>query len=145
MIRVMTEQDVDRVYEIACASLSGDAWSKALLVSAVKNEHEYCIVCDIDGEVAGFAILSIAVDTADVEDIAVERDYRRRKIAEGLLGELITYGMSKGVREFALEVRESNSPAIALYKKNGFVTEAVRKAYYKNPAEDACIMWKRFV
>lgn len=145
MIRVMTEQDVDRVYEIACASLSGDAWSKALLVSAVKNEHEYCIVSDIDGEVAGFAILSIAVDTADVEDIAVEQDYRRRKIAEGLLCELMAYGISKGVREFALEVRESNAPAIALYKKNGFATEAVRKAYYKNPAEDACIMWKRFV
>lgn len=141
----MTGQDVDRVHEIACASLSGDAWSKALLLSAVDSEHEYCIVCDIDGEISGFAILSISVDTADVEGVAVAPDYRRRGIADNLLGMLMTYGMSKGVREFALEVRESNAPAIALYKKNGFVTEAVRKAYYKNPAEDACIMWKRIM
>ena len=145
MIRVMTKQDVDRVHEIACESLPGDAWSKALFFSAVNSEYEYCIVCETGGEIAGFAILSIAADTADIEDIAVALDYRRRKIAEGLLDMLIDYGRSKGVREFALEVRKSNDPAIALYKKHGFVTEAVRKAYYKNPVEDAYIMWKRII
>ena len=46
--------------------------------------------------------------------------------------------------EFALEVRSSNEAAIRLYQKNGFVLEGIRKNYYRNPVEDACIMWKRY-
>ncbi len=143
MIRLMNEQDVDRVYEIACESFA-DAWSRALLLSAVKNENEYCIVYDIGGIAAGFAILSISVDTADIEDIAVSCMFRRRGIADRLLEKLTEHGLSKGLRNFALEVRVGNVPAIALYKKNGFVTESCRKSYYKNPVEDAYVMWKRY-
>ena len=70
--------------------------------------------------------------------------FRRRWIADRLLENLTEHGLSKGLRNFALEVRVSNVPAIALYKKNGFVTESCRKSYYKNPVEDAYVMWKRY-
>ncbi|MCI8308024.1 MAG: ribosomal protein S18-alanine N-acetyltransferase [Lachnospiraceae bacterium] len=143
MIRLMNEQDVERVYAIACESFT-DAWSRALLSAAVNNANEYCIVYDIGGNAAGFAILSMSVDTADIEDIAVACEFRRRGIADRMLESLTEYGMSKGIRGFALEVRKSNAPAIALYKKNGFVTESCRKSYYKNPVEDAYVMWKRY-
>lgn len=143
MIRRMNEQDVDRVYEIACESFA-DAWSRALLSAAVNSGHEYCIVYDINGEAAGFAILSLSVDTADIEDIAVAGEFRRRGIADRMLKSLIEYGKSQGLRDFALEVRAGNVPAIALYKKNGFFTESCRKSYYKNPVEDAYVMWKRY-
>lgn len=142
MIRLMNERDVDRVYAIARESFS-DAWSRELLSAAVRNEHEYCIVSEVDGEIAGFAILLLSVDTADIEDIAVACGCRRRGIADRLLKNLMEFGISKGLRDFALEVRESNAPAIALYKKNGFVVESRRKSYYRNPVEDACVMWKR--
>lgn len=143
MIRLMTEQDVDRVHEIACESFA-DAWSRELLLSAVNNENEYCIVYDIGGRAAGFAILSMSVDTADIEDIAVSCRFRRRGIADRLLENLTEHGLSRGLQNFALEVRVSNVPAITLYKKNGFVTESCRKFYYKNPSEDAYVMWKRY-
>lgn len=144
MIRLMTGEDIGRVHEIASESFS-DAWSITLLSAAVASAHEYCIVYDIGGKAAGFAILSISADTADIEDIAVASEFRRRGIASCLLDGLIAYGKSEGVREFALEVRESNAPAIALYKKKGFVTESCRKLYYKNPSEDAYVMWKRYM
>ncbi len=42
-----------------------------------------------------------------------------------------------------LEVRESNIPAINLYKKFGFLEHGKRPRYYQAPIEDAIIMWKR--
>ena len=47
------------------------------------------------------------------------------------------------VSAVSLEVRESNRPARNLYESYGFAAEAVRKGYYRNPSEDAVIMWKR--
>ena len=43
----------------------------------------------------------------------------------------------------SLEVRVSNDKAIALYKKNGFETVALRKNYYEDNHEDAYLMIKQ--
>ena len=40
-----------------------------------------------------------------------------------------------------LEVRESNVPAIELYKKYGFSSLGTRKGYYQDNNENALIMW----
>lgn len=43
-----------------------------------------------------------------------------------------------------LEVRASNAPAIALYRKHGFQEAGRRKNYYQQPREDAIIMTREF-
>ena len=45
-----------------------------------------------------------------------------------------------GVQYMTLEVRVSNEPALALYKKLGFKKAGVRKKYYEDNGEDAYIM-----
>ena len=45
----------------------------------------------------------------------------------------------------SLEVRVSNTNAIALYEKFGFERVGLRKRFYSNPIEDAIIMTKNFV
>lgn len=142
MIRVMTEEDVEKVYDIAAGSFS-DPWSMKLYADSVKNEYDYNIVCEKDGEIAAFAILSVGPDVADIADIAVDEKYRKNGIADSLMNAMIDYANKQGVYEFALEVRKSNAPAISLYKKYEFEVEAVRKRYYKNPEEDALIMFRR--
>ena len=49
----------------------------------------------------------------------------------------------KGARDLTLEVRSGNETAINLYKAYGFKREAVRRGYYRDPKEDAWIMWLR--
>ena len=39
-----------------------------------------------------------------------------------------------------LEVRESNTPAISLYKKLGYVNVGIRRSFYKNPVENSLLM-----
>ena len=142
MIRRMIETDIERVYDIACRSFS-DPWSMKLYADSLKNENDYNIVYETDGEIAGFAILSVSFEMADIADIAVDEQYRNKGIGDKLMKEMITYGKSVGVSDYALEVRQSNLPAISLYKKYEFEIEAVRKQYYRNPVEDACIMFRR--
>ena len=41
-----------------------------------------------------------------------------------------------------LDVRISNEPAIAFYKKHGFIEDGIRKGFYEQPKEDALLMSK---
>jgi ribosomal-protein-alanine N-acetyltransferase len=45
------------------------------------------------------------------------------------------------VEEVFLEVRESNLSAQALYLSSGFRPVGQRAAYYRNPKEDALVLW----
>ena len=47
------------------------------------------------------------------------------------------------VREDCPEVRAGNDAAIRLYESEGFRTEGVRPRFYRDPEEDAKIMWRR--
>ena len=39
-----------------------------------------------------------------------------------------------------LDVRESNEPAISFYRKNGFVTDGIRKNYYGGDTPDNAVL-----
>ena len=56
---------------------------------------------------------------------------------------MVTFSRLRGVRAITLEVRESNEGARKLYDSYGFKKEALRRRYYRNPTEDAIIMWNR--
>ena len=50
----------------------------------------------------------------------------------------------RGSHILRLEVRESNTPAIALYNSMGFTQLGIRKNYYRNPKENALILGKEW-
>ena len=58
------------------------------------------------------------------------------------LGRLFELTAGDGRRGYTLEVRVSNSGAIRLYEKLGFVARGIRRGYYTDNREDALIMWK---
>ena len=74
--------------------------------------------------------------------MAVHSAFRRQGIGEQLISELLTLCEIHEMDCFTLEVRETNEPAQALYKKFGFHEIGIRKGYYQDNGEDAVIMWK---
>lgn len=54
----------------------------------------------------------------------------------------IQVSKEKGAVQMSLKCVKTTQAARNLYEKYGFVQEAVRKNYYENPVENACIMWK---
>lgn len=87
-----------------------------------------------DQKIVGYLYYSKIYDRIEVNEIEVLKIYRRQNIASSMLDYLLI-NISKDI---TLEVRESNYPAINLYKKFGFTKLAIRKNYYKN--EDALLM-----
>jgi len=72
----------------------------------------------------------------------VKEPYRKRKIASNLLEECIRMCEEEGAEYLTLEVRVSNTAAIRLYEKYGFMTVNVKKGYYTDNYEDANYMIK---
>jgi ribosomal-protein-alanine N-acetyltransferase len=74
--------------------------------------------------------------------VAVHDDYRGRGVATQLLNCLFELTAGDDRRGYTLEVRVSNTAAIRLYERLGFVARGVRRGYYTDNREDALIMWK---
>ena len=109
----------------------------------INKKNQYKVFAVLRGEkVAGFLILSTVLDEAEILEVAVSEDLRRRGIASELMDEVSGWCAKNGILHIFLEVRESNFPALAYYKKYGFIENGLRKNYYRNPVENAVLMSK---
>ena len=143
MITEMKAEHVPQVAQLEKMCFA-DPWSEMSIATELSNIWSYWLVA-VDGEqVVGYIGSQSSIDEADVMNIAVHPDWRRRGIAEGLMDGLIEELKKRGSRALMLEVRASNEPAIALYKKLRFTQVGCRKNYYRNPKEDALILRKEW-
>ena len=80
----------------------------------------------------------------EIYNIAVHPEHRRQGLAERLTVLVLEAAKALELERALLEVRESNFPARALYKKLGFKEAGRRAAYYTCPDEDAVLYELRF-
>lgn len=114
---------------------SEDSITRALSDPLFKFYGAFC------GEkLVGFVNAMCLSGELTVNSIAVEEGFRRQGVGRRLL-EAALCGFGEAESAF-LEVRESNTAALALYEAEGFRKIAVRKGYYESPAENAVIMQK---
>lgn len=102
------------------------------------------LVCETETGLTGFLIARQVADEAEVLNLAVLAKARRKGQATALLTTAFEQFRNSGVLRIFLEVRESNQPAIAFYAKHGFIASGRRKAYYRDPVEDALCMVLKF-
>ena len=119
-------------------------WSENSIASELRNPLSLWIVAVEDDVVAGYIGSQSVEGEADMMNVAVHPDYRRRGIGAQLVEHLITALREAGNHMLALEVRDSNAPAIAMYEKLGFVQVGLRPNYYRDPKEDARILKKEW-
>ena len=129
--------------EIECFSVP---WSREALEEELENPYAHYVVCtDGAGNVLGYIGSRIVLDSADITNVAVRPQYRRRGIARQLVGRMLEQMAEKGVTGVLLEVRESNLPAQICYAQAGFTVVGRRKNYYELPKEDALLMGRELV
>ena len=120
--------------ERACFSTP---WSEESLAMLTEDGNVGFYV-RMDGSIVGYGGMQCVLDEGQITDIAVHPDYRRRGIAACILQAMIDYGRENGLSVFFLEVRVSNTPAIALYRDRfGFEVLGTRRNFYQHPKEDA--------
>ena len=138
-IRPMTQGDVGEVLAIDRAVFSMP-WSEESFRTYLHRPEAIFLVAEEPGRITGYASVLVAADQGDIANVAVRAEYRRKKIGSALVEELIRRAKERGVRSLFLEVRKSNTAAIALYTGFGFAPVGERKRYYHDPVEDAVIM-----
>lgn len=141
LIRRMESKDVKAIAELETICFS-DPWSENSIASELENRLSCWFVAEEQGCVVGYVGSQSVLDSADMMNLAVAPNFRRRGIGEALVNALVAYLREKEIIALLLEVRASNDPAIALYQSLGFEQVGCRPRYYHNPREDALIMRK---
>jgi ribosomal-protein-alanine N-acetyltransferase len=139
-IRRLTYADLPLVIAIERRAFP-TPWSLAMFVLELSKPSGICLAARRDGELVGYMVCSRYDAVWHLMNVAVDPVQRRSGIATALLEELFARAGGAGER-FTLEVRQSNSPAIGLYERFGFLGAGLRRRYYQDNGEDALIMWR---
>lgn len=142
-LRTMVHDDIAQVADIERRSYDFP-WSHGVFRDCLLAGY-HCIVIEREDRTVGYSILSIAAGEAHILNLCVDPKFRQLGYGERLLEEILERAGNAEVGEVFLEVRPSNSKAIALYNKKGFRQVASRPAYYqaREGREDAAVLAKR--
>ncbi len=141
-IRRMREEDLPAVRAIEALSFS-NPWSDNTFRGEIQNtpvSFPMVVVRRPGEEVVAYIIYWQIRDDVQVNNVAVHPDCRGLGLGEALMRYAIARVRESGATFMTLEVRQSNAPALALYKKLGFEVMGTRKNYYTKPDEDAFVM-----
>lgn len=139
IVRKANEQDTARIAEIERAVFS-DAWSESGILEEMNQKTGEIYVAVENDIVIGYVIAYTVLDEGDILRVAVCPEFRRRGVARTLLNAVISEGAAHGIILWHLEVRESNTAALSLYRAYGFLKDGSRKDFYENPKENAILM-----
>lgn len=92
--------------------------------------------------IVGLACLWAIANEAHITTLAIDPDYQQQGLGQLLLLAMLWSARQRGLEWATLEVRVSNQPAIALYRKFGFQDVGLRRKYYQDTGEDALILWR---
>ncbi len=135
----MTAAHIDSVAALEGACFAAP-WSASALAEELDNPHAvFRVAVDDTGSVLGYVGMHHLVDEGFITNVAVSPAARRMGVARALLSHLAEYGAAQGLYRITLEVRVSNTAAIALYEGAGYVRDGVRPGFYRTPTEDAAI------
>jgi ribosomal-protein-alanine N-acetyltransferase len=134
--------DLDAIVALEAQAFT-NPWPRETLVWELTNSDVtriYLLRGDA-GAVVAFCVCWVVFDELHINTLAVAPDERRKGLATLLLRRVLAEASKEGARKATLEVRASNTAALALYERLGFRVTATRARYYTNPDEDALILW----
>lgn len=149
-IRPIQAADLDAVLAIALASPQAPRWPPSAWTPylAPADPHatllRAALVATEGSTVLGFACVTLLLDgqenRAELDSMAVHPAARRRGFGSDLLRAVAAWAAAHGARHLSLDVRASNTAAIALYQRLGLRPEGRRPRYYADPEEDALLL-----
>ena len=140
-VRPMVRGDLPEVM-ILERQLFSDPWPLSVFTDSLTQPDWYMVVAEADRAVVGYACFIIIADEGHLTNIAVARSWQRKSVAKQLLDHILQQMIRQECRYIVLEVRPSNTGAIAFYERHGFVTLYRRPNYYHSPVEDALVLIK---
>lgn len=145
----MTEKDIDSVFAIEQSSFI-NPWNKLSFLNELSFKYSYNFILTRKNSLANFQIIAYLcfrkiVDEIHILKIAVNKNIRCKGMAYYLLNHCFMMISKPDITSAFLEVRQSNTAAIGLYKKTGFHIIGKEPKYYSDTGEDGILMRKKFI
>lgn len=124
--------DVDSILEIENQCFDSDRFSKRQFLYLITKSKGFFYVAKQQGQIVGYLSL-LQNDRAHIlriYSIAVHPQAQGRGIAQKLIDKAIQEAKSNDLQSVSLEVKTSNTPAISLYEKKGFMKTIIKPNYY---------------
>ncbi|MDD6263011.1 MAG: ribosomal protein S18-alanine N-acetyltransferase [Clostridiales bacterium] len=115
-------------------------WSENALREELNSPYANYFCVTSDGRLAGYGGFLSLSGEGEITRIAVFPEFRRKGFAAMLMHRIMSRAAELNIGTMFLEVRESNAPAISLYRKFGFEQVGLRPDYYSLPKEAAVLM-----
>jgi N6-L-threonylcarbamoyladenine synthase len=137
----MTDRDLERVVAIERSTFPAP-WTRGMFLDELlQGKSRAWFVADSPWGIVGYAGLMEADGEGHVMNLAVRADARGCGLGSALLARLFGEARRRRLARLTLEVRPSNTPALALYAATGFTEAGRRPGYYSDSGEDAVVMW----
>jgi [ribosomal protein S18]-alanine N-acetyltransferase len=142
MLRTFFKSDLHQLLSIE-ESVHIAPWTVETFETCFKSGYTGWVV-EKDNKIIGFVIISLQADECHVLNLCVANEYQHQGFGRKLIEHALSHAKRQGIGIAYLEVRRSNSRAIALYRKLKFHLIGERKSYYPSQMgyEDALIFAK---
>ena len=139
-IRKLLPSDVSQGQQLLEAAPGAANWPEDTIRTSISSSQTLAFAAEEEGTIAGCIFGTDVAEEAEILNLAVRPQSRRRGIATALVYHLLRQWQLRHVQRIFLEARESNLAAINFYERLGFRQIGRRKAYYSEPEEDALVL-----
>ena len=138
--RPMREEDLDAVMAIEPRAYA-HPWTRAIFKDCLRVGYN-CWLYEREGDILAYGVMSVAVGEAHILNLTVRPESQGQGLGRKLLEHFLNLARRHNADLVLLEVRPSNTAALALYSGMGFNEIGVRKGYYPGPSgrEDALVL-----
>lgn len=139
VLRPLDEDDCSVMADIHATGFD-PAWGTEDMMGLLRQDTVFGFMAMDVGPLArnrplGFVLARRAADEAEILTVVVTARARGRGVGRILMNETLRKLYAERIAKLVLEVDESNSSALSLYRELGFVQVGLRKGYYTNAEE----------
>lgn len=136
----MSEADLDDVLAIEHAAYAFP-WTRMNFHDSLRDHH-LCEVAILQGSIVAYWLMMRIMDEGHLLNCCVAPAWQRQGLGRQIMARVFAAARSHALSVLFLEVRPSNTAAMALYRSLGFTQVGRRRAYYpaQDGREDALIM-----
>lgn len=97
---------------------------------AFQQDSKYFVICEREGNIAGYLLFSSEENYATVELIAVDEAYQGQGVGKALIKAMDSFAMEKGICKIKVGTQVNNISAVQFYSKMGFTYVGCASVYH---------------
>ena len=137
-IKEATENDIKEIHQIEIDG--SNMWKESQFSDELTYDFSRMLLAKQNNVILGFIVAWILPGEIQINNIAVNKNYRQKGIGKLLLNEIIERFSKIDCDRVFLEVKEKNIVAQQFYKLFNFKEIYIRKNYYRD--DNAIVMEK---